>query len=283
MSLWEENWIPRAKMRFPKSRTRTPVDRTRVSLRFIGVLFYVTGSVALMGHSWRSTFVVPLVWVWGEWLISMFMMIHGTFTRLSKGTWASALLGQTAALLSLWSGSPRLAWFSFDIFSLVGLLTLQYRNRRRSASIAVSLLAAMSPVAGMLIGHHAMHLGDQIVMIVIPSLWAQAHIQHLYLFWHSQYCQKVRMSFPLQEEKLKSRGLIWSVLTALLSLVPYYLGPPKGSYLAGSLLMSIGYLGATGLGIISSSSRRPSRLTWRQYISEAYLVGIVTLFVSQYG
>ena len=279
MNLLPGSLIVRFKIPVPWSQ-KTPT-RTKISLRFIAVLLYATSCVAVMHHSGQNIHVIRLLWAWSESLISMLIILHGFFTRLGKKTWLAALLGQGAALASLWPQRPELPWIIFDAFSI--LLIVRYIGKKQGGFILASLLGVMSSVAGLLIGHQNVNAADEAVLAAIPFFWAQAHIQSLYFLWHSLYCQKMRMSVPVQEERLKSRALIWSIFTTLLTLVPYYLDPSKRFYLLGTLVMSIGYLSVSGISVISSLPQRTPRLIWRQYISEFYLMGIFTLLVTQYG
>ncbi len=280
MNLSQGRHISRARAKIRSPRAHMGSTGTKIPLRFILVLLYVTSILCAMHNSAHFLQLIPLLWAWSEAWVSMFIMMHGIFTPLPKKTWVVAFFGQAASWLMLRLQQPDLTWVTFDAFNV--LLAARFLGNRGGGLAVASLLGIMSPVAGLLIGRQHV-VGKDEVLAAIALLWAQAYIWNVYLLWHTQYSQKVQMSFPAQEERLKTRVLICSVLTTLVSLVPYYLDTSSGVYLLGSFVMGVGYLGTAGLSIISSPSQRTKYLTWQQYISEVYLMGIFTLFVCQYG
>ncbi|WP_139061702.1 hypothetical protein [Sulfobacillus thermosulfidooxidans] len=261
---------------------KTPL--TRFSWGFVAVLWSISVLIAVRHYPlslWPT--LATMVWAWSESLASMILVLQGAYTHLSRKLWTIAIGGQAVAMLSLWSSSPLMAQLSLGMFNMTAILTLPHWGRRRGGAIAASLLGALSPYAGLVIGHHHIDFAEMLLLLAIPGLWAQSYIHEMYFLWHSQYCQKIQTTFPREEERLKTRMLIWSVLTALGGLFPYYVDPLKPDYLLESLLLGIVFLTSNGLSLITPLPRRMMRLKWLEYINQAYLLGIVALFINQIG
>ena len=264
------------------SRMQGPI---RFSLGFIMVLFYVTACTAVMHHPaelLRPT-VGQMLWAWSESIVSIALLIQQTYTRQPAKLWSVAVGGQAVSVMALGHWNPLMAQLSLGAFNTAGILTLSYWRRQQTGVITASLLGLLSPFAGLLMGHQQVNRAELVLLLIIPGIWAQAHIHNLSFLWQSRYSQRLQTSFPMAEEQCKTRVLIWTVLTAVLSLLPYYLNPAKVAYLSGSLLLGIVYLLSTGMSIIAPLPYRIRRLGWLQRISEVYLVGILTLFVNQLG
>lgn len=258
---------------------------TRFSWGFVAVLWSISVLIAIRHYplSWWWPTLASMLWAWAESLVSMILVMLASYTPLPRKLWAIAIGGQAVATLSLWPFSPLMAQMSLGMFNITAILTLRYPGRRRGGAIAASLLGIVSSYAGLMIGHQHIGFAEMLLLLAIPGLWAQSYIHDMYFLWHSQYCQKIQTTFPREEERLKARMLMWSVLTALVGLLPYYVDPLKREYLLESLLLGIVYLISNGLSLITPFPRRIMHLKWLEHIDQAYLVGIVALFINQLG
>ncbi len=156
----------------------------------------------------------------------------------------AALLGSGGFLLLYVWVNPLTAWLTFA--SLVGYAVIYtgFLKRATPQNIVIGGLAgAMPPLLGWTAVTGDFH-GNGMLLVIIIFAWTPPHFWALAIHRRDDYARAGLPMLPVTHgiEYTKTHILLYSFLLALACLLPVLVGMSGALYLAGSTLLSLGFM-----------------------------------------
>ena len=156
----------------------------------------------------------------------------------------ATILGLTGFITLFIGGTPLTAWLTFA--SLVGyaLVYTMYLKRATPQNIVIAGIAgAMPPLLGWTALTDELHAHAWILVMII-FVWTPPHFWALSIHRYQDYVKAKIPMLPVTHgiEYTKTSILLYTILLAVVSMLPFLIGMSGSLYLFGSTLLSVGFI-----------------------------------------
>ncbi len=200
--------------------------------------------------------------------------------------WHALAIGVVLNMLAfavLWSGANLLAASLALAGSLVYVFVYTFWLKRSTPQNIVigGAAGAMPPLVGWAAATGRLDL-TAFALFGIVFFWTPPHFWALAQLLKSDYARAHVPMLPVVagEVTTKRQSIVYAVLTALVSVVPFFTGSAGVVYLAGAIVLGAGLV---GISILDLETRGWTRRLWRYsmvYVAVLFAVFAVSPFIS---
>jgi heme o synthase len=196
---------------------------------------------------------------------------------------ATGVVLNVLAFAVLWAGANLLAASLALAGSLVYVFVYTFWLKRSTAQNIVigGAAGAMPPLVGWAAATGRLDL-TAFALFGIVFFWTPPHFWALAQLLKSDYARAHVPMLPVVagEVTTKRQSIVYAVLTALVSVVPFFTGSAGVVYLAGAIVLGAGLV---GISILDLETRGWTRRLWRYsmvYVAVLFAVFAVSPFIS---